>query len=86
MADPKNKSTTPFDTDTDTAAESPSTFPNSDIEKAAPAQDGGDEIPDGGFTAWLVVFGAWCTSFCSFGWLNGSSNPVPLSRKGTSIC
>lgn len=29
-----------------------------------------DEIPDGGTTAWLVVFGTWCTSFCSFGWIN----------------
>ncbi|KAK0105967.1 hypothetical protein ONS95_004476 [Cadophora gregata] len=28
------------------------------------------DAPDGGVTAWLVVFGAWCTSFCSFGWLN----------------
>ncbi|KAB8070615.1 major facilitator superfamily domain-containing protein [Aspergillus leporis] len=26
--------------------------------------------PDGGFIAWSVVVGAWCTSFCSFGWLN----------------
>ncbi|KAF4339304.1 monocarboxylate transporter 2 [Fusarium beomiforme] len=26
--------------------------------------------PDGGLTAWLVVLGAWCTSFCSFGWIN----------------
>ncbi|KAI5464908.1 putative MFS transporter [Mariannaea sp. PMI_226] len=29
-----------------------------------------DEAPDGGAAAWLVVFGAWCTSFCSFGWIN----------------
>ncbi|KAJ4177350.1 hypothetical protein NW755_013901 [Fusarium falciforme] len=28
------------------------------------------EAPDGGTAAWLVVLGAWCTSFCSFGWLN----------------
>ncbi|KAH8422325.1 MCT family MFS transporter [Aspergillus melleus] len=26
--------------------------------------------PDGGLEAWLVVVGAWCTSFCSFGWVN----------------
>lgn len=26
--------------------------------------------PDGGFAAWCVVLGAWCTSFCSFGWMN----------------
>ncbi|CAK7244541.1 MAG: hypothetical protein STHCBS139747_006083 [Sporothrix thermara] len=26
--------------------------------------------PDGGLAAWTVVLGTWCTSFCSFGWLN----------------
>ncbi|KAF2731872.1 MFS general substrate transporter [Polyplosphaeria fusca] len=26
--------------------------------------------PNGGTAAWLVVFGAWCVSFCSWGWLN----------------
>ncbi|KAI8309488.1 Fujikurins efflux protein [Colletotrichum sp. SAR11_59] len=30
----------------------------------------GSDAPDGGATAWLVVLGAWCTSFCSFGWVN----------------
>ncbi|KAF4965700.1 hypothetical protein FSARC_6540 [Fusarium sarcochroum] len=34
---------------------------------AKPAASG---APDGGLTAWLVVLGAWCTSFCSFGWIN----------------
>ncbi|RFU36298.1 hypothetical protein B7463_g93, partial [Scytalidium lignicola] len=29
-----------------------------------------DVVPDGGLEAWMVVFGAWCTSFCSFGWIN----------------
>ena len=28
------------------------------------------QAPDGGTRAWLIVFGAWCTSFCSFGWIN----------------
>ncbi|KAF7555825.1 hypothetical protein G7Z17_g1934 [Cylindrodendrum hubeiense] len=28
------------------------------------------EIPDGGAAAWLMVLGTWCTSFCSFGWIN----------------
>jgi hypothetical protein len=28
--------------------------------------------PDGGLRAWLVVVGAWCTSFCSFGWINST--------------
>ncbi len=30
----------------------------------------GSDAPDGGLDAWLVVLGAWCTSFCSFGWIN----------------
>ncbi|KAL7793874.1 major facilitator superfamily domain-containing protein [Trichoderma ceciliae] len=30
----------------------------------------GDAPPNGGLRAWLVVVGAWCTSFCSFGWIN----------------
>ncbi|KAH8649808.1 major facilitator superfamily domain-containing protein [Xylariales sp. PMI_506] len=29
-----------------------------------------NDAPDGGIKAWSVVFGAWCVSFCSFGWLN----------------
>jgi hypothetical protein len=31
------------------------------------------DAPDGGMVAWLVVLGAWCTSFCSFGWINSMS-------------
>lgn len=38
-----------------------------------------DDIPDGGAAAWLVVFGTWCTSFCSFGWINSKSHsPSPV--------
>ena len=29
-----------------------------------------DEFPDGGFEAWLVVFGCWCGLFCTFGLIN----------------
>ncbi|KAB8227597.1 major facilitator superfamily domain-containing protein [Aspergillus alliaceus] len=29
-----------------------------------------DVTPDGGLTAWLMVLGAWCVLFCSFGWIN----------------
>ena len=43
-----------------------------DEEAAAPAGYKSD-APDGGVQAWLVVLGAWCTSFCSFGWLNSES-------------
>jgi hypothetical protein len=48
-----------------------------DLEKgdkpAAPAGPPGvnpADFPDGGFEAWLVVAGAWCALFCSFGWIN----------------
>ncbi len=30
---------------------------------------------DGGTRAWLVVLGAWCVSFCSYGWINSESVP-----------
>lgn len=33
-----------------------------------------DTIPDGGTAAWLVVLGAWCVSFCSYGWINSASH------------
>ncbi|PTB63200.1 MFS general substrate transporter [Trichoderma citrinoviride] len=38
-------------------------------QAAAPAPVGNGP-PNGGLRAWLVVLGAWCTSFCSFGWIN----------------
>lgn len=30
-----------------------------------------DEVPDGGWRAWLVVFGSWCCNFVVSGWMNG---------------
>jgi hypothetical protein len=34
--------------------------------------------PDGGFDAWMVVLGAFCCMFCSFGWINCESLlPIP---------
>ncbi|EXJ96412.1 hypothetical protein A1O1_01538 [Capronia coronata CBS 617.96] len=41
-----------------------------DTEKSSPPGIPGNDGPDGGVAAWLVVLGVWCTSFCSFGWLN----------------
>lgn len=29
-----------------------------------------EDFPDGGRTAWLVVFGGWCALFCTFGLVN----------------
>lgn len=65
-------------TNADASSESsstPATPPHGeqDIEKAGTSKHGnGDpnDVPDGGWAAWLVVLGTWCTSFCSFGWLN----------------
>jgi hypothetical protein len=34
-----------------------------------------DGPPDGGLEAWTVVLGAWCCSFCCFGWMNSKSLP-----------
>lgn len=42
----------------------------SDSEKAVKDASSQPSPPDGGSEAWLVVLGAWCTAFCSFGWLN----------------
>ncbi|KAL2862529.1 MCT family MFS transporter [Aspergillus lucknowensis] len=36
-----------------------------------PAQvNWGQDAPDGGLEAWLVIVGNWCACFCSFGWIN----------------
>ncbi|KAM6537994.1 hypothetical protein FALCPG4_003885 [Fusarium falciforme] len=44
----------------------------SDIEEGStqPTPPPKSGAPDGGLRAWLVVLGVWCTSFCSFGWIN----------------
>lgn len=42
------------------------------VETKQPKSREGD-APDGGTAAWLVVLGAWCVSFCSFGWLNSKN-------------
>ncbi|CAD0107558.1 unnamed protein product [Aureobasidium uvarum] len=40
-----------------------------------PAFDPRDN-PDGGKDAWLVVLGAFCCMFCSFGWINCKSSSM----------
>ncbi|KIX04843.1 uncharacterized protein Z518_05714 [Rhinocladiella mackenziei CBS 650.93] len=45
-----------------------------EAEKAMQPISSGNDTPDGGLVAWLVVLGAWCTSFCSFGWLNSATS------------
>ncbi|TFK63766.1 MFS general substrate transporter [Pluteus cervinus] len=44
-----------------------------ELTKAANANAGGngfDDYPDGGFRAWLIVFGAMCNTFSTFGYVN----------------
>ncbi len=51
----------------------------SDLEQAVPekppvpSMTDPSSFPDGGLEAWLVVVGAFCCLFCSFGWINCSS-------------
>ncbi|KAK4213924.1 MFS general substrate transporter [Rhypophila decipiens] len=60
-------------TDRKQGASSPSI---SEVKPQSQAQESPDndgnpsQIPDGGKQAWLVVLGAWCVSFCSYGWIN----------------
>lgn len=71
-------------TDPEKAAQLESSAPGSETEReledirepvsgeepgnAPKVQDAGP--PDGGASAWLVVLGSWCCSFCSPGWIN----------------
>lgn len=43
-----------------------------DLEKVPtkPGIHDAKSFPDGGWKAWLVVSGAFCVMFCSFGWVN----------------
>jgi hypothetical protein len=43
-----------------------------------------DGPPEGGFQAWTVVLGAWCCSFCCYGWIN-SECPTWYSATGFLI-
>lgn len=64
-SDPVAESTTPISSEQHDA-EKPNHQPQSNKNHNPPAGD----FPDGGTAAWLVVAGAWCAAFCSFGWIN----------------
>jgi hypothetical protein len=49
---------------------SPSTIHEIDPEQAVQPEPSGNDPPDGGLAAWLVILGVWCCSFCSYGWMN----------------
>lgn len=48
----------------------PSSSADHDTEKLPNPSPTSGDAPDGGLAAWLVVLGAWCASFCTFGWIN----------------
>lgn len=53
---------------------------DSSDETALEDQPDGKSIssaPDGGLQAWLVVLGAWCSSFVSYGWINSKPSTTP---------
>ena len=52
------------------ASNAPAVSHDNDAEKATQPKHLGNDAPDGGTLAWLVVLGSWCASFCTFGWLN----------------
>jgi hypothetical protein len=57
------------------------TLQDVDAEKGPQSKLPNSDAPDGGTAAWLVVLGAWCTSFCSFGWLNSSTTSHHISAQ-----
>lgn len=67
----------PVNPDTEAAMvpQTESTAPEIDVEKAPPKPPVNpmmdpSSFPDGGLEAWLVVLGAFCSLFVSFGWIN----------------
>ena len=59
----------------DTEVEYTSGFEKTEAIEPVGPRFTGEGPPNGGLTAWLVVFGVWCTSICSFGWLNSTIPP-----------
>lgn len=51
--------------------------------ESSDAEDEG-ETPDGGAKAWLMILGAWCCSFCSYGWLNSKFPHVSVVSSSPS--
>lgn len=50
-------------------------MPGRDVERGddvvdSKERDTADGPPEGGLEAWSVVLGAWCCSFCCYGWIN----------------
>lgn len=73
MAFEKREISSPVDAESScTICHDPENSSPTEHEMRTPDKSPGSEAPDGGLAAWLVVLGAWCTSFCSFGWVNST--------------
>jgi len=74
----KNVETTVFPMDGFTRDNSSSdrvSFINTKSKELPDDQESGEIVdgpPDGGLRAWLVVLGAWCSMFCTYGWINST--------------
>ena len=68
----------------DRASSSSADVHDNDTEKAIQPKQPGNDVPDGGIVAWLVVLGAWCASFCTFGWLNSTTGSY--RTKAEALC
>jgi hypothetical protein len=64
-------------------AERPAVGDDDAVAAAAPPVFDPRDNPDGGREAWLVVLGAFCCMFCSFGWINCE---LLLSLLSTTSC
>ena len=64
------------------ASNAPAVLHKNDAEKATQPKHPGNDAPDGGTLAWLVALGAWCASFCTFGWLNSMTGSYRIKAYG----
>jgi hypothetical protein len=72
---PVNESMTADSSTSEKASPVTSVDVGRDVERQGGAVDrkeraSADGPPEGGFQAWIVVLGAWCCSFCCYGWIN----------------
>lgn len=58
----------------------------SQVTGPAPATPAIGPPPDGGTQAWLVVLGAFCGLFVSFGWINCTSHLLEYTRNLSNHC
>lgn len=65
-----DKKEQPLEVDLETGLPQTSTEEKKEEQGQMPSGPDPSEFPDGGWEAWLVVAGGFCTVFASFGWIN----------------